>query len=151
VANDGIRCSVISLSAEVNIWKKLAERTDGKYFVPLDPIDVSDKLEELSRPPVESSSRQGVLVKMGFPQKEADERYICPQCRTRVKGRKSLMGVDLEYSSNSNIVRRLQALARLRRAFSSLLSSPFPSFNCNAFDPRAKRGRDRPGARAKPV
>ena len=79
----------MSLSAEVNIWKKLAERTDGKYFVPLDPIDVSDKLEELSRPPVESSSRQGVLVKMGFPQKEGDERYICPQCRTRVKGKSS--------------------------------------------------------------
>jgi len=93
VANEGIRCSVVSLSAEVNIWKKLAERTDGKYFVPLDPIDVSDKLEELSRPPVESSSRQGVLVKMGFPQKEGDERYICPQCRTRVKAIPTLCDV----------------------------------------------------------
>lgn len=93
VASEGIRCSVISLSAEVNIWRRLTEITHGEYHVPMNPIEISEKLEALTKPPTEVTARQGVLLKMGFPTKEAEGRYICPQCRTRVKALPSLCDV----------------------------------------------------------
>ena len=46
-----IRCSVVSLSAEVKIWKDLTEISGGDYYVPLDVASVSEKLEILARPP----------------------------------------------------------------------------------------------------
>ena len=46
-----IRCSVVSLSAEVKIWKDLTEISGGCYYVPLDVPSVSEKLEILARPP----------------------------------------------------------------------------------------------------
>jgi len=85
VSASGIRCSIVSLSAEVFIWRKLAERTSGDYFVPLDAHSIVEKLELLSRPPKDMTNKQAVLVRMGFPVKEATERYLCPQCKNRVK------------------------------------------------------------------
>ena len=85
VSAAGIRCSIVSLSAEVFIWRKLAERTSGDYYVPLDAPSILEKLELLSRPPKDMSAKQAVLVRMGFPVKESVERYLCPQCKNRVK------------------------------------------------------------------
>lgn len=82
----GIRCSIVSLSAEVYIWRRLAEKTNGDYFVPLDAHSIVEKLELLSRPPRDTATKQAVLVRMGFPLMESNNRYLCPQCKNRVKG-----------------------------------------------------------------
>lgn len=42
---------MVSLSAEVKIWKDLTEISGGDYYVPLDVASVSEKLEILARPP----------------------------------------------------------------------------------------------------
>merc|ERR1712242_485308 len=79
-----IRCSVVSLSAEVKIWKDLTEISGGCYYVPLDVPSVSEKLEILARPPKDTRSRQATLIRMGFPVREDKEKFICPQCKVRV-------------------------------------------------------------------
>lgn len=80
----GIRCSIVSLSAEVHLWRKLAERTSGDYFVPLDVPSIFEKLELISRPPKDTVRSHAVLIRMGFPIKEAKGKFLCPQCKNRV-------------------------------------------------------------------
>jgi len=84
VVTAGIRCSIVSLSAEVHLWRKLAERTSGDYFVPLDVPSIFEKLELISRPPKDTVRSHAVLIRMGFPIKEAKGKFLCPQCKNRV-------------------------------------------------------------------
>jgi len=81
---NNIRCSVVSLSAEVKIWKDLTQVSDGNYFVPLDVHSISEKLEILARPPKDTAGKQATLMRMGFPINEGKNKYVCPQCRYRV-------------------------------------------------------------------
>ena len=40
-----VRCSVISLAAEVHVYKKLAKETDGVFSVILDDVHLRDLLQ----------------------------------------------------------------------------------------------------------
>uniref|UniRef100_A0A0D9W6Z7 General transcription factor IIH subunit n=1 Tax=Leersia perrieri TaxID=77586 RepID=A0A0D9W6Z7_9ORYZ len=109
-----IRCSVIGLSAEIFICKHLCEETGGSYTVALDevlkyacvfafvyPSHFKELLlEHAPPPPAIAEYAAANLIKMGFPQRGAEdlisicschkkiksgaEGYICPRCKVNV-------------------------------------------------------------------
>ncbi|XP_047503667.1 general transcription factor IIH subunit 2 [Pieris napi] len=106
--NEGIRCSVIGLAAEVRICKKLCQDTGGEYGVVLDDIHYRSLLLEQTSPPPRARALDAGLVKMGFPhsappstQSDTEppitvcmchieegegvggEGHLCPQCRSK--------------------------------------------------------------------
>ena len=52
-----VRCSVISLAAEVRIYKKLAQDTDGVFGVSLDDVHLRDLLHDQVEPPPSTTGR----------------------------------------------------------------------------------------------
>jgi len=97
-----LRCSVVSLSSEVYIFKKLASETNGTYNV---CIDKSHFKELMFRhvTPLPSLSSESIqpgthFVQMGFPKREfsafkslcachhefSQEGFYCPKCQTKV-------------------------------------------------------------------
>ena len=62
-----LRCSVISLAAEVRIYKKLATDTDGVFSVTMDDVHLRDLLHEHVQPPPSTTGAEPALIKMGFP------------------------------------------------------------------------------------
>ena len=62
-----VRCSVISLAAEVRIYKELAKQTDGNFAVIMDDVHLRDLLHEHVQPPPSATGAEPGLVKMGFP------------------------------------------------------------------------------------
>ncbi|GBP22388.1 General transcription factor IIH subunit 2 [Eumeta japonica] len=111
--NDGIRCSVIGLAAEVRICKKLCMDTGGDYGVVLDDVHYQSLLLESTAPRARPRSLDAGLVKMGFPHSSSEtslpdptaggdppvtvcmchveededvvssEGHLCPQCRSK--------------------------------------------------------------------
>ncbi|XP_038209990.1 general transcription factor IIH subunit 2 [Zerene cesonia] len=109
--NDGVRCSVIGLAAEVRICKKLCQDTGGEYGVVLDDVHYRSLLLEHTSPPPRARALDAGLVKMGFPHtappattsdaaandppitvcmchlEEGEgvggEGHLCPQCRSK--------------------------------------------------------------------
>lgn len=104
--NDGIRCSVISLSAETRIFKHLASETGGNFSTILDDCHFKDQLFAHIDPPL-AVSQEFSLIKMGFPNGDVDNEknpalsmcmchiegtdkpklsvggYRCPQCLSK--------------------------------------------------------------------
>ncbi|KAM3723063.1 General transcription factor IIH subunit [Dirofilaria immitis] len=96
-----IRCSVISLSAEVFVFKKLCSITSGRHNVVLDSTHFEIVLNEHTNPPVSDRYAESSVVRMGFPAHESidspsfclchqseirppDGRgFFCPQCGAR--------------------------------------------------------------------
>ncbi|VDO75875.1 unnamed protein product [Onchocerca flexuosa] len=96
-----IRCSVISLCAEVFVFKKLCSITSGRHNVVLDSTHFEVVLNEHTNPPVSSRNAESSVVRMGFPAHESidfpsfclchqseirppDGRgFFCPQCGAR--------------------------------------------------------------------
>ncbi|KAH3743116.1 TFIIH subunit [Pelomyxa schiedti] len=92
-----VRCSVISLTAEVFIYKHLAEQTGGTCAVALNDQHVQQLLLEHVHPPPVLPSIVAQIVKMGFPtqilettatfcacHKKLNTRgYLCPQCGSK--------------------------------------------------------------------
>ncbi|VDN02731.1 unnamed protein product [Thelazia callipaeda] len=97
-----IRCSVISLGAEVFVFKKLSSTTSGQHDVVLDNIHFEIVLNEHTIPPPFNRNVESSVVRMGFPVHEsidfpsfclwhhqseirqADGRgFFCPQCGAR--------------------------------------------------------------------
>ena len=62
-----VRCSVISLAAEVRILKELTKRTGGEYGVILDDCHFRDLLHAHLEPPPTAASMEASLIRMGFP------------------------------------------------------------------------------------
>ncbi|CAF0779696.1 unnamed protein product [Didymodactylos carnosus] len=62
-----IRCSVISLSAEVRIFRKLCTDTKGLYHVIMDSTHFQELLQIHSRPLPALTKFESSLVRMGFP------------------------------------------------------------------------------------
>ena len=62
-----LRCSVISLAAEVRIYRQLTKVTDGKFAVTLDDVHLRDLLHEHLEPPPSALGTEPALIKMGFP------------------------------------------------------------------------------------
>jgi transcription initiation factor TFIIH subunit 2 len=101
--NQNVRCSVISLAAEVRVCKALCRATQGTFHVILDDSHFQDLVHEHVEPPPAAGKAESSLIKMGFPQKnQSDEPsmclchlddttlcklapggYICPQCKSK--------------------------------------------------------------------
>lgn len=64
---DGIRCSVISLSAEIHVCRYLTEHTNGTYAAVLDGAHYRDQLMQHIDPPLANRTQENSLIKMGFP------------------------------------------------------------------------------------
>ncbi|KAI1728965.1 ssl1-like domain-containing protein [Ditylenchus destructor] len=102
----GIRCSVIGLSAETFVCKKLCSTTSGKYSVILDENHFDILLSDHIQPPVAARDQEASIVRMGFPQRStiqtpsfcmchqtdksgasicdnATRAFFCPQCAAR--------------------------------------------------------------------
>ncbi|XP_077998384.1 general transcription factor IIH subunit 2-like [Glandiceps talaboti] len=104
-----IRCSVIGLSAEVRVCRKLSDTTQGTYGIILDEPHFKDLLLEHVTPPPANANTESSLIRMGFPrhqihtEKHEVEKpsmcmchldskgpqgfsatgYFCPQCRSK--------------------------------------------------------------------
>ncbi|XP_006813644.1 general transcription factor IIH subunit 2-like [Saccoglossus kowalevskii] len=104
-----IRCSVIGLSADVRVCKRLCSETQGSYSVILDEPHFKEVLLEHIKPPLATASTESSLIRMGFPQhqlhaeKDKLEKpsmcmchldskstqgfstggYFCPQCKSK--------------------------------------------------------------------
>lgn len=64
---EGIRCSVIGLSAELYVGHQLAKKTGGVYNVILDESHLQVLLMEHVNPPPAAVCLEASLIKMGFP------------------------------------------------------------------------------------
>jgi len=103
---NGIRCSLISLSAEVHVFRKLCSTTSGKHAVALDESHMELLISDHIQPPVATREQEASVVKMGFPKRSVvrvpsfcvchqsqsksaektnqDQRaFFCPQCGAR--------------------------------------------------------------------
>ncbi|XP_060528056.1 general transcription factor IIH subunit 2 [Cylas formicarius] len=105
---EGIRCSIIGLAAEVHICQLLASQTKGTYNVILDDSHYKDILYQQVDPPPAAANLEASLIKMGFPHRMNDEGteepltmcmchidcnedssklttggYYCPQCLSK--------------------------------------------------------------------
>ncbi|VDK83464.1 unnamed protein product [Litomosoides sigmodontis] len=96
-----IRCSVISLSAEVFVFKKLCSITSGRHNVVLDSTHFEIILNEHTNPPISGRNAESSVVRMGFPAHEGIDSpsfclchqseirspggrgFFCPQCGAR--------------------------------------------------------------------
>lgn len=89
-----IKINVINLCAEVTLLKKLAENTNGKYFVPLEFEHFKIILLDFCKPSNISTTIFN-LLKFGFPTAVNEESvcachlivtdsgYVCPVCSTK--------------------------------------------------------------------
>lgn len=64
---EGVRCSVIGLAAEVYVCRQLADQTNGNYNVILDDNHFKDLLMQQVDPPPAAMCLEANLIKMGFP------------------------------------------------------------------------------------
>jgi transcription initiation factor TFIIH subunit 2 len=95
-----LRVSIIGLSAEMYVSRKLATETGGTYHVAMSQDHLSELLTQAcSPPPLPAAQLQPSLVKMAFPSKDADTlrsfafvgeacevatgAYSCPQCAAK--------------------------------------------------------------------
>lgn len=109
LAENNIRCSVIGLSAEIRVYKKLCQMTCGQYNVILDECHFKDLLKQHVTPPPATANTESSLIKMGFPhhslssgkgteeiasmcmchldsktlQGFGSSGYFCPQCKSK--------------------------------------------------------------------
>lgn len=92
--------SVIGLAGEVHIFRRACDETGGSYGVSLSEQHVSELLlAHASPPPAPAGSAAAELVRMGFPQRAAEDAsgvafvgeapellpggYACPRCKSR--------------------------------------------------------------------
>ncbi|XP_055375140.1 general transcription factor IIH subunit 2 [Condylostylus longicornis] len=71
--NEGIRCSVISLSAEIRACRYLTKETNGTYGAALDDFHYRNLLLAHVDPPPATQTQENSLIKMGFPHAKCDE------------------------------------------------------------------------------
>lgn len=105
---EGIRCSVISLSAEIRVCSYLTQTTNGCFGAVLDDSHFKDQLLAHVDPPPAAQTQENSLIKMGFPHaktkdgkdppltmcmchiespdepsKLTSSGYYCPQCSSK--------------------------------------------------------------------
>ena len=64
---EGVRCSVISLAAELHVCKRMATSTGGEINIVLDDKHYKETLNAYIDPPPAATRLDAALVKMGFP------------------------------------------------------------------------------------
>ncbi|XP_030385499.1 general transcription factor IIH subunit 2 [Scaptodrosophila lebanonensis] len=67
LVKEGIRCSVISLSAEIHVCRYLTQKTLGTYGAVLDDAHFRDQLLSQVDPPPAAKTQHNSLIRMGFP------------------------------------------------------------------------------------
>jgi transcription initiation factor TFIIH subunit 2 len=98
---NNIRCSVVSLDAEMYVLKCIAKETNGTLSVPLNEENFKECLFDFASPPPATTKQTRAtipsLIRMGFPQKKGENYfsmcachneirpggYICPKCRNK--------------------------------------------------------------------
>lgn len=75
---DRIRCSVLSLSAEIHVCRYLTEQTSGSYTAILDGAHYRDQLMQHTEPPLANRKQETSLIKMGFPHVQYEENKDPP-------------------------------------------------------------------------
>ncbi|WAR15378.1 TF2H2-like protein [Mya arenaria] len=92
VGESNIRCSMIGLSAEVRVCRKLCSDTNGRYTVILDESHFKDLLNQHTSPPPAMMNTESSLIRMGFPHQQLGSDkdkpaittgYFCPQCKSK--------------------------------------------------------------------
>ncbi|XP_037908534.1 general transcription factor IIH subunit 2 [Hermetia illucens] len=71
--SEGIRCSVVSLSAEIRVCRYLTQQTGGIYGAVLDDAHYKDQLLQHVDPPPAAQSQENSLIKMGFPHGQSED------------------------------------------------------------------------------
>jgi transcription initiation factor TFIIH subunit 2 len=96
-----VRCSVLSISCEVYIFRHVSQETNGDFHVCQDPADLIETLRRYITPLEtldDGTPHNAAFVRMGFPTQKVDahaslcittqtferEGYDCPQCKTKV-------------------------------------------------------------------
>ncbi|KAJ3297191.1 hypothetical protein HDU76_006640, partial [Blyttiomyces sp. JEL0837] len=97
--SDNIRVSIVGLSAEMRICKKVAEDTGGIYSIVLNEANFREIMGQHVPPPALATEKVGTsLIEMGFPvtshfepptlcashRKPTHIGYICPRCGVAV-------------------------------------------------------------------
>jgi len=103
LASHNIRCSVVGLAAEVNVYKTLAQATKGTYDIILDDSHLKSVIFTQLNPPPAKKGVQSSLIRMGFSQYVHEDKetpsmctchlgkdtnfshngYFCPQCQSK--------------------------------------------------------------------
>ena len=158
--DEGIRCSIISLSAEVYIFKHLAKSTQGSYDVCIDESHFRDLLLYHTNPPPSKPGHEASLIKMGFPIYSVESQpalclchidqdlseiellskptFSCPQCASRYcEVPIECKGCGLTLISASHLARSYQHLFPVppfeEREFRfDAITSSDPSMHCAA-------------------
>jgi transcription initiation factor TFIIH subunit 2 len=71
-----VKTSVVGLSAEVYVCKRLSKETGGEYAVAMDETHIGHLLSGFLPPPPATRDADSNLVKMGFP-----HHQVCPSTR----------------------------------------------------------------------
>jgi transcription initiation factor TFIIH subunit 2 len=120
-----IRCSVICLSAEIYVCKKLTEMTNGTFSVATDFLHLNELLSNHITPPADLKSTISNFtdfIYMGFPKRQFETlssfcydgrdiimtstAYLCPRCHCHVSEIPSLCPIcSLQLNSSSHIAR----------------------------------------------
>ncbi|ORX66613.1 Ssl1-domain-containing protein [Linderina pennispora] len=95
-----VRVSMVQLAAEVQVFKRICQETNGLFAVADDEIHLKDMLFEcIPPPPVVSAKATSDMIQMGFPIRASNAQvptpcvchhelsfsgYICPRCRSKV-------------------------------------------------------------------
>ncbi|KAJ1938627.1 hypothetical protein FBU59_004383 [Linderina macrospora] len=95
-----VRVSMVQLAAEVHVFKRICQETNGLFAVADDEIHLKDMLFEcIPPPPVVSAKATSDMIQMGFPIRASNAQvptpcvchhelsfsgYICPRCRSKV-------------------------------------------------------------------
>ncbi|THD26259.1 putative rna polymerase ii transcription initiation/nucleotide excision repair factor tfiih [Fasciola hepatica] len=102
LANNRIRCSVISLAVEVFVYRALAQLTQGSFHVILDELHLKTVMKDLVPPPVASAETDATLIRMGFPHSETFDldRFSTKRCICHLNALGS--GVDSGHGTSTH-------------------------------------------------
>ncbi|GBP01995.1 General transcription factor IIH subunit 2 [Eumeta japonica] len=87
---EGIRCSVISLSAEIHVCRFLTTQTNGTYGAVLDDSHYRDQLLSHVDPPPAAQVQENSLIKWDFHMPEAGRGQRSPLSVLRIATSKTL-------------------------------------------------------------
>lgn len=133
---DGVRCSVVSLSAEIRICKYLTQETGGVYGAVLDDSHYKDQLLQHIDPPPAAKLQDNSLIKMGFPHGENEERTkpVLTMCMwyANIYGIKIFLRTVLKLISILNSVTSTasKSPANYQQPVIIVLSAPANTANC---------------------
>lgn len=146
-----LRCSVVSLSSEVHVFKKLALETHGFYNVCMDKSHFRELIFRHVTP-LPSLSSESItpgthFVEMGFPKRESSsfkslcachhefsrEGFYCPKCQTKVCDLPSNCPVcGLRLVSSSHLARSYHHLFPVEPFLEEVKAFSKKCFACNA-------------------